>query len=226
MTTTDTVHETITEHASTSADSTLPNSRSLTNSDNPTSTEPISSNNTDTTINEPINDNLMENSTPIDATNKFVKGDVLQIKTGTKWRTIQIQSKYRHNYARNRSKYRFKFTDNPNSAVTFEDFNQIPWRTLCPIDEVDLIQNTVDNDQNNASSVYLSDTNLNQHCKITPGEVHTVFATTVPYHLHNRADCIQAKRDELKSIQHFGTFKEVDIRTLTPEQKERIIPCS
>ena len=34
------------------------------------------------------------------------------------------------------------------------------------------------------------------------------------------------KKDELKSIQHFGTFKEVDIRTLTPEQKERIIPCS
>ena len=56
--------------------------------------------------------------------------------------------------------------------------------------------------------------------------MHTVFATTVPYHLHNRPDCIAAKQQELASIQQFGTFKEVDIRTLSKEQKERMIPSS
>ena len=34
------------------------------------------------------------------------------------------------NMQKNRAKYRFKYMGNPNSAVTFEDFNKIDWHLL------------------------------------------------------------------------------------------------
>ena len=110
---------------------------------------------------------------------------------------------------------------NPNSAVTFEDFNKIDWRQL-PTDN----QIEAPTSDSTASNIYLSQTNIEQHCKVAAGEVHTVFATTVPYHLHNREDCIEAKKKELASIKSFNTFKEVDISTLSDDQKRHIIPCS
>ena len=197
------------------------------------SMEPFESN-TDTVISEiDLNDSLQNSFTqtdgndtinsfmPTDATGKFTKGDMLQIRSNNGWRTIRIESKYRHKYAKNRAKYRFKYMGNPNSAVTFEDFNKIDWRQL-PTDN----QIKAPASDSTASNIYLSQTNIEHHCKVAAGEVHTVFATTVPYHLHNREDCIEAKKKELASIKSFNTFKEVDISTLSDDQKRHIIPCS
>ena len=219
-TTTDTIHEIVADHASTNT---------LTN-DIPSS----SSNRFETEINAGNLDNietvLSENDTVInrdssltDATNRFTKGDILQIRSESGWKTVQIQSKYRHKYAKNRSKYRFRYTANPNSAITYEDFNTIPWRTMPLSVESDLTSNNV---ADTASSIYLTGTNIDQHCQLSKGEVHTVFATTVPYHLHGRPDCVKAKMEELQSIQRFGTFQDIDRNDLTVEQKDRIIPCS
>ena len=217
--TTDTVNETVTEHASTNTltneiPSPLPNNERV----------PIDNftDNVNTGGNNSINSSNTE-SHALDATNRFAKGDMLQIRSDSGWKTIQIQSKYRHNYARNRSKYRFRYTANPNSAITYEDFNEIPWRTLPPSTEAN---SNTENVMDNASSIYLTGTDIGHHCQLAAGEIHTVFATTVPYHLHGRPDCVQAKIEELQSIQRFGTFEDVDRNDLTDEQRERIIPSS
>ena len=107
----------------------------------------------------------------------------------------------------------------------YEDFNKISWRPTHHETQSNNTETQIPSLEKN-SEVYLSETDISHHCKISTGEVHTVFATSVPYHLHNRPDCIQAKKEELQSIQRFGTFKEVDIKSLTKEQKDRMIPSS
>ena len=166
---------------------------------------------------------INHNDTPLDATSRFSRGDLLQIKSTDGWKTVRIESKYRHKYAKNRAKYRFRYTANPNSAVTFEDFNTISWREVPQIDK-NIVSGT--NTDITPTEIYLSESNIKHHCQLSDGEVHTVFATTVPYHLHNRPDCIDAKQKEIESIKRFGTFKEVSIDTLSQQQRDRIIPCS
>ena len=89
-------------------------------------------------------------------------------------------------------------------------------------DDTSAENNVIDN----TAGIYLSQTDIQHHCQISKGEVHNVFATSVPYHLHYRPDCVDAKQKELQNIKRFGTFKEVDIRTLSADQKKRMIPCS
>ena len=228
---TDTIITTTIEHASTHADNRNTDQTQapvINNSDS------IDTDAQSTELDHTVVENSSQNSennvsldhTTLDATSKFVKGDILQIKSSNGWKTVRIESKYRHKYAKNRAKYRFRYIDNPSSAVTFEDFNQIAWREM-PTDNCSG-QNEADtiNTERTASNIYLSQADIQQHCQLSEGEIHTVFATTVPYHLHNRPDCLEAKKKELESIKRFDTFKEVKVSTLSDQQKESIIPCS
>ena len=148
---------------------------------------------------------------------------MLQIKSTEGWKTVRIESKYRHKYSQNRAECRFRFTANPNSAITFEDFNIISWREVPQIDNDTASKKSTDI---TPTQIYLSESSIKHRCQLSDGEVHAVFATTVPYHLHNRPDCIDAKQKEIESIKRFGTFKEVSIDTLSQQQRDRIIPCS
>ena len=120
---TDIVQTTIVEDAFTNAEtdcsySTTQHPEELVNTDN---------NHTEMDNNDDSNIKINDNHT-VDATSRFGRGDLIQIKSGADWKTVRIESRYRHKYARNRAKYRFKYLGNTNSATVYQDFNKISWR--------------------------------------------------------------------------------------------------
>ena len=106
-----------------------------------------------------INDNHT-----VDATSRFGRGDLIQIKSGADWKTVRIESRYRHKYARNRAKYRFKYLANTSSATVYQDFNKISWREVPVENSIGSLSDDTSAENNvidNQGSLFYSETELN-----------------------------------------------------------------
>ena len=153
---------------------------------------------------------------PRDATNRFKKGDQVQIFLEDTWKEAVIVSRYKPNTNKLSAKYRYKFRneDGSVSKVYWEDFNVVNWRYAG--EGQDQEQHQEDHQQ-----VLLEDVGEDDEA-----DVHQVLATIVPYQLHGRPDVIQAKRKELEGLAQFESYQEVNVNSLSKDQKAKMIHTS
>ena len=59
--------------------------------------------------------------------------------------------------------------------------------------------------------------------RIVDNEAHQICGVQVPFNLHKSAKVVDAKRKELSISRKFGTFIDIDIRTLNVEKRSKII---
>ena len=62
--------------------------------------------------------------------------------------------------------------------------------------------------------------------RIVNDETHQVCVVQVPFNLHKTDRVVNAKAKELQTLRKFGTFIDIDIRTLNAEQRNKIIPTT
>ena len=58
---------------------------------------------------------------------------------------------------------------------------------------------------------------------IQEDEIYEVFATIIPYNQHHLPHCREAKEKEIKNLQQFNTYEEINEKDLNNEQKLNII---
>ena len=140
--------------------------------------------------------------------NPRAKGDIIEIFNGKTKAFEPHRVIHGSRKPASRSVYKLR---TESGLTTWQDLHQIVWREGGPMEQIE------DTD---------SDMDI-QHVAVTKsGETHQVYHTTIPPWQHDQPLVTKAKEKEMNSHQRFGTFKEVNIDSLSKEEKNLILPST
>ena len=127
---------------------------------------------------------------------------VIQVNVvGKGWTDVSIMARHKPTKPDEGEWYKVKFDPKNPRAVAILDLKTIDWRKK--EDEQQVSQNLLVGD-----------------------EVSQVLVVKVPQEQHNSERVKAAKKKELETLEQFGTFKEVQLDSLTPAQKAKMIPST
>ena len=72
----------------------------------------------------------------------------------------------------------------------------------------------------------LGDVEADTDSTLKADDIHEVLVQQVPFHLHNTREVKESKAKQLSKLDKFGTFKNESLKSLSLDQKKKIIPST
>ena len=153
-------------------------------------------------------------------------------RIGQGWTPVTVEDRY---YPANNTGewYRLRFQPGNYRSDGMVDLTVSDWRTDNPerpeVSQVSFNEtyNLVPAAEKDADvEVVIEHDSENVDVNLAKGETNNVWLVQIPIKDHGQDRVLRAKQKELETLKQFETFTEVDERSLTTRQKEKILPAT
>ena len=156
------------------------------------------------------------------------RGDKIDVWTQGQWRQAKIYS--RDNKCSGNT-FRFQYLD--KRTLFSADFDQVHWRHEVS-DDIPESNSSTASSTDDAKNERSND-NINHEQEVDDTEwagrlrnrqVHKTYVTIIPYDQHGRSDVKAAKEKEIQQLHSYGTFEELDVTKVNPDDLDKAIAAT